>query len=286
MAENNVHPGSWIGDSVEEFKKLPTAGKVAAIGALVAVAGIGLYEYRKNAGGSSGSVASGVASSGNASDPSAGGGMQSPFSQVPTNQGNGSSVPVIPFGDAPIFDGQGNLIGWQQPGGSSSGSTPASGFQFGTGRDATGLLGAAAKVFKKGGQWFFTAPGETTATAIPVPAGSRVYSGNQGRWWYEGADNIQYLLTSGTGSPVTSGIGITVKPPTPAPKVTKPPTTRPPVPLTKLPNHVVQHGDTLSGIASREHVNGGWQALYNANKSTIGSNPNVIKPGQKLIIPR
>lgn len=31
----NIHPGSWIGDSVEEFKKLPTWGKFAIAGLFV-----------------------------------------------------------------------------------------------------------------------------------------------------------------------------------------------------------------------------------------------------------
>jgi len=49
--------------------------------------------------------------------------------------------------------------------------------------------------------------------------------------------------------------------------------------------YTVQRGDTLSGIASRLHIAGGWNALYQANKGIIGSNPSLIKPGQKLILP-
>ncbi|WP_405977368.1 transglycosylase SLT domain-containing protein [Streptomyces sp. NBC_00158] len=41
-------------------------------------------------------------------------------------------------------------------------------------------------------------------------------------------------------------------------------------------------GDTLSKIASAHSVNGGWQALYEANRSVIGSDPSVIRPGLKL----
>lgn len=47
--------------------------------------------------------------------------------------------------------------------------------------------------------------------------------------------------------------------------------------------YVVQRGDNLSRIAKRYHTN--WQTIYNANKAVIGSNPNKIYAGQKLIIP-
>ncbi|MFE6846679.1 transglycosylase SLT domain-containing protein [Streptomyces sp. NPDC057686] len=44
----------------------------------------------------------------------------------------------------------------------------------------------------------------------------------------------------------------------------------------------VSVGDTLSKIAVEHSVSGGWQALYEANRSTIGSNPSIIRPGLKL----
>lgn len=42
--------------------------------------------------------------------------------------------------------------------------------------------------------------------------------------------------------------------------------------------YVVKKGDTLSGIAEKYGVS--WKTLYEKNKSIIGKNPNVIKPGQ------
>lgn len=42
MAEE-IHPGSFVGDTIEEFKKMPPAGKWAAAIAVVAVAGLALY---------------------------------------------------------------------------------------------------------------------------------------------------------------------------------------------------------------------------------------------------
>ncbi|MFJ9645643.1 transglycosylase SLT domain-containing protein [Streptomyces sp. NPDC101206] len=44
----------------------------------------------------------------------------------------------------------------------------------------------------------------------------------------------------------------------------------------------VAAGDTLSKIAAQHAVSGGWPALYEANRSVIGSNPSVIRPGLKL----
>ena len=46
--------------------------------------------------------------------------------------------------------------------------------------------------------------------------------------------------------------------------------------------YVVKKGDTLSGIASKYGTT--WQKIYEDNKSVIGSNPNTIYAGQKLII--
>jgi len=49
-------------------------------------------------------------------------------------------------------------------------------------------------------------------------------------------------------------------------------------------HYTVRSGDTLSKIASRLHVDGGWRALYHANRSKL-SNPNVIHVGQVLRLP-
>jgi LysM repeat protein len=48
---------------------------------------------------------------------------------------------------------------------------------------------------------------------------------------------------------------------------------------------VVQPGDTLSGIAARFAVRGGWPALYAANQPLIGPDPNVIHAGTALVLP-
>jgi LysM repeat protein len=49
--------------------------------------------------------------------------------------------------------------------------------------------------------------------------------------------------------------------------------------------YVVQPGDTLSGIAARFAVRGGWPALYAANRPLIGPDPDLIRAGTVLVLP-
>jgi LysM repeat protein len=55
------------------------------------------------------------------------------------------------------------------------------------------------------------------------------------------------------------------------------------IPATTPGNHsyTVVSGDTLSGIAAKHGLKN-WQALYSENEKTVGSNPNLIFPGQVL----
>ncbi|WP_049568532.1 transglycosylase family protein [Streptomyces sp. SBT349] len=43
-------------------------------------------------------------------------------------------------------------------------------------------------------------------------------------------------------------------------------------------------GDTLSGIARSNEVGGGWQSLYELNRATVGGDPDLIFPGQRLAL--
>ncbi|MFD2330382.1 LysM peptidoglycan-binding domain-containing protein [Cohnella sp. GCM10020058] len=55
-----------------------------------------------------------------------------------------------------------------------------------------------------------------------------------------------------------------------------------PVPKT----YVVRQGDTLYAIAKRELGSSArWNEVYAKNKALIGSDPNLILPGQKLVMP-
>lgn len=207
MAGEGVKPGSWVGDSVEEFKKLPPWGKGLAALALIGAAGIGFYEYQKSK--NSGTAVSSTGSTTAATDPNAAaGGLQSPFGQVPTSAGNGSTVPVIPWGDTPIFDGQGNLIGWRQPNPNQppgftlpaglSGmkvwqGTKTHDFWFGPkgpqrgggGQTLLSTLFPAGTIFgiNPDGTWTFTLPGTTTpvaggTTVNPNPPANNIFPHN------------------------------------------------------------------------------------------------------------
>lgn len=51
--------------------------------------------------------------------------------------------------------------------------------------------------------------------------------------------------------------------------------------------YTVQSGDSLSKIAQKHYGKASaWTKIYDANKSTIGDNPDLIRPGQRLNIPR
>jgi resuscitation-promoting factor RpfA len=47
----------------------------------------------------------------------------------------------------------------------------------------------------------------------------------------------------------------------------------------------VKRGDTLTRIADKLNIKGGWKALYRANHHVIGSNPGQIRVGEKLTLP-
>lgn len=84
-----------------------------------------------------------------------------------------------------------------------------------SGTNANGLLGAGATIQQRSGGLFAEQPGGSWVNLNSLlPSGTEVYKGKQGRYWYENAgSNTQYLLTSGSGGSVRSGIGATVKTP-------------------------------------------------------------------------
>ena len=67
-------------------------------------------------------------------------------------------------------------------------------------------------------------------------------------------------------------------------------TTAEPAPSYQLPKHAykgngefvaIKSGDSLSSIATRHHVKGGWLALWSINHKKI-SNPDLIMAGAKI----
>ncbi|MFD9422180.1 MULTISPECIES: transglycosylase family protein [unclassified Streptomyces] len=47
-------------------------------------------------------------------------------------------------------------------------------------------------------------------------------------------------------------------------------------------DYTVRPGDSLWAIADAQKLSGGWAALYEANKDALGSDPDLILPGQNL----
>ncbi|MCG7528212.1 transglycosylase family protein [Streptomyces sp. OfavH-34-F] len=52
----------------------------------------------------------------------------------------------------------------------------------------------------------------------------------------------------------------------------------------KRESYTVTPGDSLSGIAADQHLKGGWQRLYEANRAVVGDDPDLIFPGQRLTL--
>ncbi len=51
--------------------------------------------------------------------------------------------------------------------------------------------------------------------------------------------------------------------------------------------YVINRGETLSGIALHYYGSASkWNKIYEANRATIGPNPNVIRAGQTIVIPK
>ncbi|MQS11250.1 LysM peptidoglycan-binding domain-containing protein [Streptomyces kaniharaensis] len=47
----------------------------------------------------------------------------------------------------------------------------------------------------------------------------------------------------------------------------------------------VREGDTLGDIAETLRIAGGWPALYELNRNTVGKDPDLIQPGMRLRLP-
>lgn len=80
--------------------------------------------------------------------------------------------------------------------------------------------------------------------------------------------------------------------PAPPPKHLPPPKPPTKTPKPKLNIHTVQPDESLSEIAARYHIQGGWQAIYNKNKNVVDktaqshghyhNDQNFIFAGEKL----
>lgn len=90
-----------------------------------------------------------------------------------------------------------------------------------------------------------------------------------------GAGAITVVITASPAMAQTVGVTVPGSPPVlPSVKAVE----------TSFTEVTVKRGDTLSGIAGEWcHDTAEWTGWYNKNKHTIGANPDIIQPGQKLV---
>jgi len=139
------------------------------------------------------------------------------------------------------------------------------------------------------------APPPTPGFGSPEGSQSSLYVSNEGitiegdsasvlTTWDKWLAAIRAPVTTGGGSGAAAPKTSTppakaVATPKPAPKPTPAP-----VPAPKPARYyTVVKGDTLTKIGAKYGKS--WPVIYNANKAIIGSNPDLIRPGQRLLIP-
>lgn len=246
----DLHPGSWIGDSVEEFKKLPTWGKIAAVVAVVAAAGLGYYEYQKSQAGAATSattansaIDSGLLGQGTILPPTTTD-MSGASNNPPIVQPPPINPPPMPPVIAPGPSGGVNPPAAQPcPPGMHRGATSgeckcdAPNMQ----NMGTHCVPKTKPPMKKGG----TGGGPSGDTMHPMPPVKA------------GPGPVAYPGGRPGGPP-------RMPPVTPGHLRPMPPVRYGP-PRPKLPTHTVQRGETIQGIAARMRYPGGWQALALAN---------------------
>ncbi|MGW7238211.1 transglycosylase family protein [Streptomyces sp. NPDC054804] len=93
--------------------------------------------------------------------------------------------------------------------------------------------------------------------------------------------SVRAGLTRGGGTPEVHTESASTRPARSSARDVQPQTT-PQSRAGKAEMYTVVHGDTLSGIAEDHDVTGGWHRLYSANRATVGSDPDLILPGQRL----
>lgn len=93
----------------------------------------------------------------------------------------------------------------------------------------------------------------------------------------------EYVAPQATPAPVQEAVPVETYtvPQTAAPEAAVP---QAPVQALSGETYTVQAGDTLSTIAEKLGIEGGWEALYNANIDTI-IHPDLITTGQVLQLP-
>ncbi|MGQ4515217.1 transglycosylase family protein [Streptomyces sp. DW26H14] len=231
--------------------------------------GFPLSVSRDNSGGvTSGPATAGAGSVGNADQPGVvrdtGGApvIRIPFApRYPSDPHEASSPGALwQFPDEAAWAGQDAAPATDAPGTTPAGTpsgTPGAGAPAASGAPATGAL-----------------PGPGATTTTPGPSGSDGAAGkHRGGAAPEASGPSATTATDSdsqtgqNGRHASSGDGVSSGTATPSGSDAR---------------YIVRSGDSLAGIAASRGVDGGWQALYAANKAALGSDPDHIVPGQTL----
>jgi hypothetical protein len=271
---NDIHPGSFVGDTIEEFKKLPMWGKVALGGGVAVIVIVFIYKA-KSAGGSAATSTTLPATT----NPS----TQGVASMFPGVQSGSSSVPFVPSSVNPVYDAQGGLVAFQQaavgnPGATGSvspptgasgttGSTGATGSTDSPSQGYAGLLGANAIVNFQN-RTYQNAQGQNVP--IPIPGADKLVQGSQNRVWYTDTGG-QHLLTQGNGPLINP----TTNKPAGGGGESLPSYAR------GLRTYTVHYGDNLASVATKLRIPGGLSGWMEHNGF-----PSDFYHGMVLSIPR
>jgi hypothetical protein len=265
-----MESGSWLGDAVEEYKAMPTWGKVVTAGIGIGVVLYALHVYQtKGSSSTSSGVSVGSTQSGTqspypmVSDGSTQSGTQSPYPMVSDGS---TSVPILPSTVSPVYNpSNGDLTAYQQ---TSTSTTPAStsSTNYAT-QGYYGLLGANANVNIQNST-YMNSSGQSVP--IPIASGDKLVQGSQGRVWYTDGGG-QHLLTSGSGpaidpttnTPVTASTGGGGESWQSYHRSLRP----------KLTHYTVQHGDNMNEVANKLGMNS-WKDF----------GVNTFKAGDRLPI--
>jgi len=153
-----------------------------------------------------------------------------------------------------------------------------------TGNGYYGGLQFAQGTWRGYGGRTYAARADLASRAQQIAVAERVLSG-QGisAWPTCGVKGRTAGSAPATTKNSTSSAGSTPSPSTGGVTTDSVPTPAPAAPAVGR-TYTVRSGDTLSLIAARQNVPGGWQSLYQRNRQVIGANPNLIRPNQRLAL--
>lgn len=181
----DVHPGSFVGDTVEEFKKLPPWGKGALV-VFVIIAGYLVFKSRNNPGNITGAT-TGTSTANNT-------GQQSPFGSV-------NGLPLLPSNVNPLYNPSSGVIeGFQQQGQTTPGVA-----------GPPGPAGPQGKQGIQGVQGKPGAPGKSGTTTKPALPLSPVVNVGRSLNTFQGSHGNTMNSTASTTPHVTSSVPLAIQ---------------------------------------------------------------------------